>query len=137
MCSITFAYIFCSAIGFYISKHGTPSRNSGCIKWETTAVACTHRGGHVLLFSPRFIEIRQVTTGRLVQVIEGQDIRLLYSGPKADCEETVLAAMRGEKNDQLGITEKIVELKETKEIGAGSATPTSSIPASVWEEWDM
>ncbi|EEB91417.1 hypothetical protein MPER_10224, partial [Moniliophthora perniciosa FA553] len=81
--------------------------------------------------------IRQILTGRLVQVIEGQDIRLLYSGPEANSAETILVAMRGEKNDQDGVTEKIVELKETKEISIGSATPISAIPASVWEEWDM
>ncbi|KAI3604794.1 signal transducer [Moniliophthora roreri] len=126
-----------NTVGFYINKHGTPSRNSGCVKWEATASACAHRGGHILLFSSRFIEIRQILTGRLVQVIEAQDIRLLYSGSKADSDETILVAMRGEKNDQDGIMEKIVELKETKEIGIGTATPISAIPASVWEEWDM
>ncbi|KAJ8072495.1 hypothetical protein PM082_016054 [Marasmius tenuissimus] len=125
------------SIGFYITKHGTPTRQSGFIKWETIASSYAHHGDHILLFSTQFIEIRQVVSGRLVQVVEGQDIRFMYSSPRLDLNESILVAMRGEKNDREGVMEKVVELKETREIGMDSATPISSIPASVWEEWDM
>ncbi|KAL0580975.1 hypothetical protein V5O48_001067 [Marasmius crinis-equi] len=124
-------------IGFYITKHGKPSRQCGFIKWETTASSFAHHGGHILLFSSQFIEIRQIVTGRLVQVVEGQDIRYLYSSPRLDLNESILVVMRGERNDKVGVMEKIVELKETREIGFGAATPIGAIPPSMWEEWDM
>jgi hypothetical protein len=35
---------------------------------------------YILAFNPRFIEIREVESGRLVQAIKGQDIKCLWSG---------------------------------------------------------
>lgn len=92
-------------------------------------------GAHVLLFSPEFIEIRNVATGRLVQVIEGEDIRLLYTGFKTG-DRTVLVGMKGDKDDKDGQSYKIVDLVETQEI----QTPTTSMnPSSegIWDMWDM
>ncbi|KAF9267744.1 hypothetical protein L218DRAFT_970604 [Marasmius fiardii PR-910] len=125
------------SMGFYITKHGVPCRQSGFIKWETTAFSYAHHGGHILLFSYQFIEIRHVLSGRLVQVIEGQDIRLMYSSPRLDIQESILVTMRGDKSDENGVMEKIVELKETREIGMNSTTPVAVRPVSVWDEWDM
>ena len=127
------AYPRAPVLGCYITKHGVPSRSSGYIKWESQATSYAHRGVHVLLFSPQFIEIRDVTTGRLVQVIEANDLRLLHAGPMEDADDTILVAMTGEKDDQDGISDKIVELVETREII--SAAP-SAVP-SLWDEWDM
>lgn len=59
------------------------------------------RNGHVLLFSPEFIEIRN-TTGRIVQVIEGKEIRALYSGPYTKKENPILA-MRGNKDEWMDV----------------------------------
>ncbi|KAF8149926.1 hypothetical protein B0H34DRAFT_731762 [Crassisporium funariophilum] len=122
-------------IGCYINKQGVPTRKSGYIKWETTAVSYAHRNGHIMLISPEFIEIRSITTGRIVQVIEGRDIRLLYSGPYMSKDDPVLVAMRGGKNDKDGVSEKIVELTETEEITV--RTPGSATVSSIWDEWDM
>ncbi|KAG7089591.1 hypothetical protein E1B28_011258 [Marasmius oreades] len=125
-------------IGFYITKHGVPCRQSGFIKWENTAFSCAPHGGYILLFSYQFIEIRHVFSGRLVQVIEGQDIRLMYSSPRVDISDFILVAMRGDRSDENGVMEKVVELKETREIGAYTATPVdNSRPAGMWDEWDM
>jgi hypothetical protein len=65
-----------------------------------------------------------------VQVIEGQDIRLLFSGPYTSKGDPVLVAMRGEQHDQYSFSEKVVELNETEEI-----VPSSE--ADRWGEWDM
>jgi len=92
-------------------------------------------GAHVLLFSPEFIEIRHVSTGRLVQVIDGEYIRLLYTGLKTG-DRTVLVGMKGDKDDKDGQSYKIVDLVETQEI----QTPTTSMnPNSegIWDMWDM
>ncbi|KAF9025814.1 hypothetical protein BDZ89DRAFT_1068060 [Hymenopellis radicata] len=121
-------------IGFYINRHGIPGRNCGYISWETHATSFAYRGNHVLLFSDEFVEIRQISTGRLVQVIEGQAIRLLYSGPTANSDDPILFAMKGNKDDQAGVSDKLCELVETSEIN----TAHPSTPAfGLWDEWDM
>jgi hypothetical protein len=91
-----------------------------------------------MLFSPQFIEIRNITTGRIVQVIEGLDIRLLYSGPMYSEDDNVVVAMRGTRDDKDGMSEMVIELVETSEITATPATPAVAMPVpSMWDEWDM
>ncbi|KAE9407826.1 hypothetical protein BT96DRAFT_914477 [Gymnopus androsaceus JB14] len=128
-------------IGCYITKHGTPSRSSGYIKWESKIDSFAQRGAHVLLFSSQFIEIRHILTSRVEQVIEGQDIRMMYAGPTPDSRESILVVMRGEEDSKQGsgVGEKIVELQETTEISAstGLRTPTTAMPTAMWDEWDM
>jgi len=118
--------------GCYITKFGPPSRDCRYIKWESKAISYAYRDGHILLISPEFIEIRNVTTGRIVQVIEGDDIRLLSSDPHTGKSDPVLVAMRGEYQDQYSVSQKIVELNVTEEI---VHTPASE--ADRWVEWDM
>jgi hypothetical protein len=129
-----------AVLGCFITNHGIPSRSSGYIKWETKATSFAQRGGHVLLFSEQFIEIRNIATGVIVQVIEGTDIRLLHASPSYGDDDTVLIAMRGDKMDKDGTSDKIIELVETTEYGVTSptiqTTPSTAIPA-MWDEWDM
>jgi hypothetical protein len=66
--------------GLYVDKHGDPSRSSGTIEWEGTAERVALHHPYVLLFDSRFIEIRHVETGRLAQVIPGNDIRCVWDG---------------------------------------------------------
>ncbi|KAF9445469.1 hypothetical protein P691DRAFT_734916, partial [Macrolepiota fuliginosa MF-IS2] len=125
-------------IGCYITKQGVPSRSCGCIRWEAPASGFAHRGNHVLLVSTQFIEVRNITTGRIAQVIEGTDIRLMYNGHStSDKDDRVLVAMRGDKRDGDGtFTDRLVELVETVEYVP--QTPASAVPpVDVWAEWDM
>ena len=126
-----FMYI---ALGCYIDKHGVPTRLYGYIKWETKVTSYANRNGHVLLISSEFIEIRNITTGRIVQVIKGEDIRLLYSGPYTTRDDPVLVVMRGKKDDKDGQSEKIVELRETEEISLLTPAPDDLL---IWDEWDI
>lgn len=121
-----------AGMGCYISKHGAPTRSSGYLKWESVATSYAHHGPHFLLFSPQFIEIRNTITGRLVQVIETVDARLLHYGSRGNTYSTILAAIKGDKEDKDGNSDKIIELVETSEI---TSTPTT-VPA-MWDEWDM
>ncbi|KAG6817659.1 hypothetical protein H0H87_005416 [Tephrocybe sp. NHM501043] len=120
-------------VGFYVTRQGKPCRSAGFIKWETPATSFAYRGNHIFLFSSQFIEVRNMVTGVIVQVIEGADIRLLRSG-----RDEILVAARGTKDDKDGTSEKIVELAETSDLTASSpvSTPVSAFP-SVWDEWDM
>lgn len=126
-------------LGCYITKHGVPSRKSGFIRWETTATSFAHRGSHVLLFSSEFIEIRSLSTGRLDQVIEGSDIRLLlHTNLKShSADDTLLVAMRGTKDDKDGVSDKIIELVRTAEFSSIQTPMTPASAEGIWDEWDM
>ena len=63
-----------------MDKHGDPSRPSGTIEWEGTAERVALHHPYVLLFDSHFIEIRHISTGRLVQIIPGNDIRCVWDG---------------------------------------------------------
>ncbi|KAJ8579757.1 CNH-domain-containing protein [Rhizopogon salebrosus TDB-379] len=126
-------------LGCYITKHGAPSRKNGFIHWEAKVTSFAHRGSHALLFSSEFIEIRHLSTGRLDQVIEGSDIRLLlHANMKSNSsDDTLLVAMRGTKDDKDGVSDKIMELVQTSEIGAMRTPMTGTPMEGLWDEWDM
>ncbi|KAI0752263.1 hypothetical protein BC629DRAFT_1297111 [Irpex lacteus] len=113
-------------LGCYVDKRGIPSRSSGYLRWETKAVSYARRGRNILLFSPEFIEIRDISSGRLVQVIQGQDIRGVHASDRA-----IFVAMRGAD----GTTDKLVELIETADLSV--LKKQDSKTAELWEEWDM
>jgi len=66
--------------GVYVDKHGDPSRSTGTIEWEGTAERVALHHPYILLFDPRFIEVRQIETGRLAQIIPGNDVRCIWDG---------------------------------------------------------
>ncbi|KAF8547962.1 hypothetical protein OG21DRAFT_1423939 [Imleria badia] len=123
-------------MGCYITKYGQPTRDSAFIRWEIKATSFVHRPPHVLLFSSEFVEIRDAQTGLLKQVIEAVDIRLLIQAPLS--HGPLFVAMRGQKDDEDGLSDRIVELVETAEI-----TPKTPIAGpfksaeGMWDEWDM
>ena len=51
-----------------------------------------------------------------MQVIEGDNIWLLSSGPNTSQDDPVLVVMRGGYQDEYSVSEKIVELNEMEEI---------------------
>lgn len=63
--------------GLYVNKHGDPLPK-GIVEWEGTAERAALHAKHILLFDRRFIEIRHVETGHLVQVIHGADMRCTW-----------------------------------------------------------
>ncbi|KAF7327861.1 hypothetical protein MKEN_00366000 [Mycena kentingensis (nom. inval.)] len=138
-CSPTELLVVYDTLGCYVTRHGIPTRSSGYVRWESKATAFAARGAHVLLISPNFIEVRNVATGLLENVIEGTDIRLLHApapveGDAGGSAAQILVAMRGEQDDERGMSEKVVELRETSEITA----PQVAMPVpSMWAEWDM
>lgn len=76
--------------------------------------------------------MRDVASGRLIQVIEGDNVRLLHSG----LTETgmLVVGMTGDVEDASGLSEKLVELVQTTAIDA--ATPVVRTE-QLWDEWDM
>ncbi|KAK6978137.1 CNH domain-containing protein [Favolaschia claudopus] len=96
-------FLLCyNEFGVYVDKHGEPRRNGVTIEWEGNAEKVALHQPYILLFGSRFIEIRNIETGRLVQIIPGNDIRCLWDGrgvgstivatPNPDGEPTVQEA---------------------------------------------
>ncbi|KAK2460341.1 hypothetical protein APHAL10511_007730 [Amanita phalloides] len=133
--------IIYDTLGCYITRRGALSRSAGFVKWETQAQSFAYRRNHVLLFSRDFIEVRDVRNGRLLQTIEGVDIRLLYFNRSLENTDPIVLCMKGKRGDQEDVGDKIVELIETVEW-----KPTSPIESvstihtgtpMLWDEWDV
>ncbi|KAF7345363.1 hypothetical protein MVEN_01554200 [Mycena venus] len=76
-------FLLCyNEFGLYVNKHGDPSptRPVGTVEWEGTAERVAFHAPYILLFDTRFIEVRDVETGRLAQIIPGNDMRCLWDG---------------------------------------------------------
>lgn len=117
-------------VGCYINKDGTPARSSGYLRWETRADSYAHIGGHLILVSTSFVEIRTLQTGKLVQVIEGADMRLVHAS-----ERSVMIAV-----SEKGGGCKLVELVETADLAEQRMQVRSSGVSGahgIWDEWDM
>ncbi len=85
-----------------------------------------------MLFSPKFIEVRSIASGKLVQVIEGENVRLMYSGLTE--EDMLVAAVRGDIEDENGLSEKVLELVPTAAIDAQNLVGPVE---QYWDEWDV
>ncbi|KAH9945453.1 uncharacterized protein BXZ73DRAFT_86925 [Epithele typhae] len=119
-------------IGCYTDKFGVPSRSSGYLRWESKAAAYALRGEHLLLFSPEFVEVRTVRTGKLVQTIAAEDVRRVDVGLlSADREPTTIVAMRGQEEQGL-VVDDICELVETADLKATGAAQ----PPEMWDDFD-
>ena len=66
--------------GLYVDKHGNPNRSGNTIEWEGNAERVAYHPPYILIFDSRFIEIRHIETGRLAQIIPGNDIRCIWDG---------------------------------------------------------
>jgi hypothetical protein len=69
-----------SEFGLYVDKHGDPGPSPVTIEWEGTAERVALHLPYVLIFDTRFIEVRHIETGRLAQIIPGNDVRCLWDG---------------------------------------------------------
>ena len=84
--SQAFLYFVCSSsdifpdLGCFVDPDGKPARTDFYIEWERKAMAFVRRGPHLLLFSPGYIEVRNIDTGKLVRMVEVNELRLLRSG---------------------------------------------------------
>ena len=119
-------------LGCFLDKHGRPARNAGYVRWEAIASSYAVRGPHLLLFaaSGAFVEVRLAARGRLVQVVEGVDIRLVSHTTNE--KEPLLFAARGKHEDTRGLSERIVELVTTASLGVVQPPPPNA-----WDEWDL
>jgi len=66
--------------GLYVDRHGDPNLTKGTIEWEGTADHVAWHPPYVLIFKSHSIEVRLVDTGRLCQIIRGQDLQCTWDG---------------------------------------------------------
>ncbi|KAJ7272700.1 CNH domain-containing protein [Mycena haematopus] len=145
-------FLLCyNEFGVYVDRHGEPRRNGTTIEWEGNAEKVALHQPYILLFDPRFIEIRNIETGRLVQIIPGNDIRCLWDGrgvtstivatPAPDGEPTVQeaqvhAVMNGVDPMQPGarpsraVAQHVFELIPTVPLFLPEPAPTPGLAAS-------
>ncbi|KAF8638446.1 hypothetical protein AX17_002203 [Amanita inopinata Kibby_2008] len=86
--------------GVYVDKHGDPSRSAGTIEWEGTAERVALHSPYILLFDSRFIEIRHIETGRLAQIIPGNDVRCIWDGRGVGSNVSATPVSDGRDGDQ-------------------------------------
>ncbi|KAF9038574.1 CNH domain-containing protein [Panaeolus papilionaceus] len=92
-------FLLCyNEFGVYVDKQGNPNRTTGIVEWEGTADKVAMHSPYVLLFDPRFIEVRHVETGRLIQIIPGSDIRCVWDGRSVDPSSTFAPPEGNEEN---------------------------------------
>jgi RHO1 GDP-GTP exchange protein 1/2 len=66
--------------GLYVDRHGELSRAQGLVEWEGTAERVAFHPPHILIFDTRFVEVRHIGKGTLVQIITGTDIHCTWDG---------------------------------------------------------
>ncbi|PFH51852.1 hypothetical protein AMATHDRAFT_141795 [Amanita thiersii Skay4041] len=64
---------------FYVNKNGRRSRKDFMVYWEGTPSGFALHEPFILAFEPTFVEIRDINSGLLVQVIQGSNLRLLFA----------------------------------------------------------
>ncbi|KAI7868800.1 hypothetical protein BDF14DRAFT_1880777 [Spinellus fusiger] len=78
-------YFVCyHAYGFYINSKGNRTFPEFLIEWEGRPEAFAFNYPYVIAFDASFIEIRNIVTGSLEQVVRGHNIRCLNNGHKTE-----------------------------------------------------
>ncbi|CAI2166629.1 18259_t:CDS:10 [Funneliformis geosporum] len=107
---------------FYVNKVGWRSRPDWLITWEGSPTSFALRYPYVLAFEPSFIEIRHVETGLLEQIIEGHNMRCLYS----DSRGNILVVTTDQTTDSSEVFSlKLVDGRKSSLISAATSIATS------------
>ncbi|CAO3619529.1 unnamed protein product [Mucor fragilis] len=71
-------YLLCyDAFAFMVNVHGGFVKDAALIQWEGVPQSVAFYYPYVIGFDPRFVEIRHVETGELIQVLAGNHMRCL------------------------------------------------------------
>ena len=105
-------------LGCFLDKCGKPARSDYYIEWERKATAFVRCGPHLLLFSPGYIEVRNVDSEsgklKLVKIVRVNGLRPLCTGLTE--RVSLVGVMTGGSEDDGSRTEKLVELIQTEAI---------------------
>lgn len=94
-------------LGCFVNQAGQPADSNYYTEWERKATAFVRHGPHLLLFSSGYIEVRNIDTGKLVRMVEANELRPLSFG-LMDWPPPLAAITTKDNNGNH--TEKLVEL---------------------------
>ncbi|KAJ3569204.1 hypothetical protein NP233_g5203 [Leucocoprinus birnbaumii] len=115
--------------GVYVDKHGDPSRAAGTIEWEGTAERVALHHPYILLFDSRFIEVRHIETGRLAQIIPGNDIRCIWDGRGVSSNLSIPATI----SQDMGQEAQVHAVMTSSDQGAINSVRSKAIAQCVFE----
>lgn len=116
-----------------MDKHGDPSRTTGTIEWEGTAERVALHHPYVLLFDTRFIEIRHIETGRLAQIVAGNDVRCIWDGRGTSLANTPgPSAFDSEHMVQEARVHGVMNVTDPPPVGA-NGRPSRAVAQHVFE----
>jgi len=104
----------------FADEQSNHSKLGSVIEWEGVAEHVALYDPYILLFSPHFIEVREMTSGRFMQIILGNNVRCIWDGRGAreqDASTNVHVAFEGlGRFVELGVeAQQILELVPTLE----------------------
>jgi len=104
-----------------VDKQGVPNRDAPHVEWEGTAESVAFHAPYILLFDTRFIEIRNVDTGRLSQIIPGTDVRCVWDGRGFTTNNAAVpGAQSDEEMNQEAHVHAVVTMPEQSAAGRAS-----------------
>lgn len=132
-------FLLCyDAFACYVDRAGEPIRLDNIVEWEGTPQTVAFDSPYILAFDSRFVEIREASTGRLVQIVRGHDMRYVSASTVVEgsgAERSIICVQRqrvaGRGYDQ----QQVFELVQTapppanlhrKDTTATMATATTS-----------
>lgn len=94
----------------------------GTVEWEGKADRVASHPPHILLFDPRFIEVRHVRTGRLVQIIPGKDMRCIWDGRGAILSQLIHKSASDDVVSERPRVHGVMTMEATQPDGRGVTT---------------
>ncbi|KAJ7809831.1 CNH domain-containing protein [Mycena leptocephala] len=119
--------------GLYIDKHGNPTEP--IVEWEGSAERIALHAPYILLFHTQTIEVREIATGRLAQIIPGHDMHCIWDHhhPESVGDVRVHGVMNIlQDSPQPGhpVAQRIFELVPTGAISLPESSQRRSTPSN-------
>ncbi|KAF9517876.1 hypothetical protein BS47DRAFT_1429505 [Hydnum rufescens UP504] len=116
--------------GLYVDRHGEPSRSPGVVEWEGTAERVAFHPPYILIFDTRFIEVRHIDKGNLVQILPGMDLHCTWDGRGYFAAPTPMSPIPGGWDDHSPGEATVHAVMKAEEIPNAS---THASPRHVFE----
>ncbi len=119
--------------GLFVDKHGDPNRATTAVEWEGTADRVALHIPYILLFDSRFIEVRRLETGRLVQIIPGNDVRCIWDGRGVNLNSPVTTLPTNGGVDDEGMVQDAQVHAVMNSTEAGARSMSRAVAQHVFE----
>ncbi|CAO1618348.1 unnamed protein product [Sympodiomycopsis kandeliae] len=117
----------------YVDRSGEPIKLDNIVEWEGTPHTVSYSPPYILAFDHRFIEVREASSGRLVQILRGSEFRCISAnsvvegvGSHADGLSGIIGVQRQRTQGRGYDTQHIFELVQTAPPASSSVHPSTS-----------